>query len=79
MQVGYVKPIEDDNANGYVRKVHFSEVKTTHCLLQWYLPHHSVLNPNKPFKIRRVCNAATRFAGNSLNEVLVPYPDLLSG
>ena len=36
------------------------------------------MNPNKPSKIRRVCNAAARFAGNSLNEVLVPGPDLLS-
>ena len=78
MQVGYVKSIEDDIANGYVRKVPFTEVKTTHCLPQWYLPHHPVVNPNKPSKIRRVCNAAERFAGNFLNEVLVPGPGLLS-
>ena len=67
MQVGYVKSIEDDIAKGYVRKVPFSEVKTTHCLPQWYLPHHPVVNPNKPSTIRRVCNAAPHFAGNSLN------------
>ena len=78
LQVGYVKSIEDDIANGYVRKVPFTEVKTTQSLPQWYLPHHPVVNPNKPSKIRRVCNAAARFAGNSLNEVLVPGPDLLS-
>ena len=45
---------------------------------QWYLPHHPVVNPNKPSKIRRVCNAAALFAGNSLNEALVSGPDLLS-
>ena len=78
LQIGYVKSIEDDTANGYVRKVPFTEVKTTQSLPQWYLPHHPVVNPNKPSKIRRVCNAAARFAGNSLNEVLVPGPDLLS-
>ena len=78
LQVGYVKSIDDDIANGYVRKVPFTEVKTTHSLLQWYLPHHPVVNPNKPSKIRRVSNAAARFAGNFLNEVLVPGPDLLS-
>ena len=78
LQVGYVKSIEDDIANGFVRKVPFTEVKTTHRLPQWYLPHHPVVNSNKPSKIRRVCNAAARFAGNSLNEVLVPGPDLLS-
>ena len=32
MEVGSVNSIEDDIANGYVRKVPFSEVKTTHCL-----------------------------------------------
>ena len=45
---------------------------------QWYLPHHPVINPNKPEKIRRVCNAASRFCRVSLNESLVPGPDLLS-
>ena len=78
MQFGYVKTIEGDIANSYVRKVSFSVVRTTHCLPQWYLPHHPVVNPNKPFKIRRVCNAAERFARNSLNEAHVPGPDLLS-
>ena len=78
LQVGYVKSIENDIANGYVRKVPFIEVKTTHSLPQWYLPHHPVVNPNKLSKNCRVCNAAARFAGNSLNEVLVPGPDLLS-
>ena len=76
MQVGYVKSIEDDIANGYVRKLPFSEVKTTHCLPQWYLPHHPVVNPNKPCKIHGVCNAAARFTRNSLSEAL--FLDLLS-
>ena len=78
MQVGYVKPIEDDIAEDYVRKVPFTEVKTTYSLLQRYLPHHPVVNPNKPSQIRRVCNATARFAENFLNEALVPGPDLLS-
>ena len=64
LEVGYVKSLEDDNANGYVRKVPFTEVKTTHSLPHWYLPRHPVVNPNKPSKIRRVCNAAARFDGN---------------
>ena len=34
LQVGYIKSIEDDIANGYVRKVPFTEVRTTHSLLQ---------------------------------------------
>ena len=77
LQVGYVKSVEDEIANNYVRKVPFAEVKTTRSLPQWYLPHHLVVNPNKPSKIRRICNAAALFAGNSLNEVLVPGSHLL--
>ena len=36
------------------------------------------VNPNKPSKNCRVCNAAARFARNSSNEALVPRLDLLS-
>ena len=78
LQVDYVKSIEDNIVIGYVRNVPFTAVKTTHSLPQWFLLHHPVVNPNKPNKIRCVCNAAARFAGVSLNEVLVPGPDLLS-
>ena len=28
---------------------------------QWYLPHHPVINPNDPEKVRRVRNAACKF------------------
>ena len=45
--------------------------------LQWYVPHLPVLNPNKPDKARRVCNAASKFGGVSLNENLMAGPDLL--
>ena len=44
---------------------------------EWYVPHHPVLNPNKPGKVRRVLNAASRFHGNSLNNSLLVGPDLL--
>ena len=45
--------------------------------LYWYLPHHSVHDPNKPEKLRRVCNAASKFRGTSLNDILLIGPDLL--
>ena len=38
----------------------------------------TVENPHKPEKIRRVCNAACTFGGTSLNDVLLPGPDLLA-
>ncbi|XP_075259989.1 uncharacterized protein LOC142351729 [Convolutriloba macropyga] len=44
----------------------------------WYLPHHSVTNPNKPGKVRRVANAASKFRGESLNSNLLTGPDLLN-
>ena len=36
-----------------------------------------MLNPNKPDKVRRVCNAASKFGGVSLNDSLLAGPDLL--
>ena len=42
----------------------------------WYLPTHPVENPNKPGKIRRVANAASKFKGCSLNTCLLTGPDL---
>ncbi|XP_075247043.1 uncharacterized protein LOC142340354 [Convolutriloba macropyga] len=44
----------------------------------WYLPHHTVQNPNKPGKIRRVANAASKYRGQSLNSNLLTGPDLLN-
>ena len=42
----------------------------------WYLPYHAVRNPNKPGKIRLVYNAAARYRGMALNDVLRKGPDL---
>ena len=44
---------------------------------EWYLPHHPVINPNKPGKVRRVLNGAAKFHGSSFNKVLLVGPDLL--
>ena len=42
-----------------------------------YLPHHPVVNPNRPGKVRQVLNEATKFHGTSLNKSLLVGPDLL--
>ena len=46
---------------------------------EWYLPRHPVLNPNKPRKVRRVCNAASKYKEICLNDKLLAGPDLLHG
>ena len=44
----------------------------------WYLPHHCILNPKKPDKIRVVYDWASRFEGQSLNERCYQGPDLIN-
>ena len=41
----------------------------------WYLPHHSVFNPNKP-KIRIVFDSSAQYKGTSLNKQVYQGPDL---
>ena len=42
----------------------------------WYLPHHPVVSPNKPGKVRVVFDCASKFQGTSLNDRLMQGPDL---
>ena len=59
----YQETIDTDVNAGYVRKVDQAELNETKDKLQWYLPHHPVINPHKPEKVRRVCNAAAKYQG----------------
>ena len=42
----------------------------------WYLPHHCVLNENKPGKCRVVFDCAAEFDGTSLNKSVHQGPDM---
>ena len=73
----YQETIDTDVNAGYVRKVDQAELNETKDKLQWYLPHHPVINPHKPDKVRRVCNAAANYQGVALNDKLISEPNLL--
>ena len=71
-----------DVINSYISKGHAKKLtpeesrKTTS--RTWYLPHHAVLNPNKPGKVRVVFDAASKYDKVSLNDNLLTGPDLLN-
>ena len=74
----YQQSIDTDVEKGFVEILDESEEKGTFGK-EWYLPHHPVLNPNKPGKVRRVCNAASKYKEVCLNDKLLAGPDLLHG
>ena len=73
----YEKSIKDDVDKGYVVQVLNSKDPSERSRREWYVPHHPVVNPNKPKKMRRVSNGAAKFHGTSLNKSLLTGPDLL--
>ena len=42
----------------------------------WYLPHHAVVTPKKPGKVRVVFDCAAKYRGESLNDKVFQGPDL---
>ena len=73
----YTSTIKEDLNKGYVIEVPDAHKIENRSDKEWYLPHHPVLNPNKPGKVRRVLNGAANFHGASLNKSLLTGPDLL--
>ena len=76
LKTQYASDIRSDVEKGYVLPVrpHDSKNRSDR---ERYVPHHPVLNPNKPGKVRRVLNGASRFHGKSMNNCLLVGPDLL--
>ena len=54
----YQQSIETDIEKGFIKIWAESEVNST-IGKEYYLPHHPVINPNKPGKVRRVFNAVS--------------------
>ena len=61
--MGYIVPIKSNELNTLAER-------------EWYLPHHLVVNSNKPGKVRRVSNIALKFPGVSLSRSLLVGPEL---
>ena len=69
--------------NKQVRELDDSELNSTKSDQQWYVLHHPVTNPNKPERLLRVCNAASKYnclpltdenlAGHDLMQSLVGF------
>ena len=70
----YRTVMEEYVAKGYARKFTPEEAAVTGPRT-WYLPHFSVLNPNKPGNVRIVFDAAAEYGGTSLNNNLLQGPD----
>ena len=74
----YTNTIREDMEKGYLITVPDAHKVEQRSDKEWYLPHHPIINPNKPGKVRRVLNGAAKFHGTSLNESLLTGPDLLT-
>ena len=74
LMVKYKAEMEDLLAKGYAEEVSDPQVHQGEST-KWYLPHHPVLNPNKPDKVRIVFDCAARYGGISLNDQVHQGPD----
>ena len=77
LKENYAKTISEDLEKGYVIPIADAHMVKQRSDREWYLPHHPVINPKKPEKVRRVLNGAAKFHGTSLNKSLLTGPDLL--
>ena len=68
----YKETVEEYIFLGHAQKIPDGQVGTP----VWYLPHHPVVHPQKPDKRRVVFDCAARFRNTSLNDQLLPGPDL---
>ena len=70
----YTSFMEEIIAQGYAETVNEQETQNdSHNV--WYIPHHGVFHPKKK-KIRVVFDCSARFETISLNDLLLPGPDL---
>ena len=62
VEKGYAEPVPHEPETDYLGK--------------WYMPHHGVIHPQKPEKLRVVFDCAAKYRGSSINDHLLQGPDL---
>ena len=71
----YVSQMQEYIQRGYAEEVSNDQQCNEKA---WYLPHHPVLNPRKPGKVRIVFDCAAKHRGICLNDALMQGPDLVN-
>ena len=71
----YTATVVDYITRGYAAKIPTDELTPVDRPV-WYLPHHPVVHPNRPEKVRVVFDCAAEYKGTSLNQQLLQGPDL---
>ena len=72
---GYKEYVQDYITKGYANEVKHIDSKSKR---MWYLPHHPVINVNKPGKVCVVFDCAAKYEGVSLNSQLRQGPNLMN-
>ena len=70
----YAEILQSYFLEGYAQVIPASEVQDLEH--SWFLPHHNVINPKKPEKLRTVFDCAAEVKRVSLNNSLIQEPDL---
>ena len=74
----YQQSIDTSVKKGFVKILDESKAKGTFGK-EWHMPHHPILNPNKPGIVGRFCSAASKCKEVCLNDKLLAAVDLLHG
>ena len=74
--VRYTTTMNEYLSKGHAVKLTSGELLPTEEKFVWYLPHHPVVHPRKPGKVKVVFDCAANFLGVSLNDMLPQSPGL---
>ena len=73
----YKETVNSYIESGYARKLSKEEADSTSNITN-YMPHQSVVNPNKPGRLRFVYDAGSQYRNTSLNKNLIKGSDFLN-